>query len=77
MLPPPPHNIVLFELDLKIKFPLLRLLKFLSDLKKTVLIEKLSQSFVSKAHNNFSTKISWVVPIIKMPFVVIHLMIMN
>ena len=31
--PPPPHNIILFELDFNVKFPLLRILQFLSDLK--------------------------------------------
>ena len=36
-LTPPPHNIILFELDFSIKFPLLRLLQFLSDLKSTIL----------------------------------------
>ena len=38
MLPPylPPHNIILFELDFSVKFPLLRLLQFLSDLKSTI-----------------------------------------
>jgi hypothetical protein len=34
-LPPPPHNFILFELDFDLKFPLLRLLVFLSDLKST------------------------------------------
>ena len=37
MLPPPSHNFILFELDFYVKFPLLRLLQFLSDLKSTVL----------------------------------------
>ena len=36
-MPPPPHNVILFELDFHVKFPLLRLLKFLSDLKSTIL----------------------------------------
>ena len=31
--PPPTHNFNLFELDFNVKFPLLRLLHFLSDLK--------------------------------------------
>ena len=35
MLPPPRHNITLFELDFNVKFPLLRLFQFLSDLKST------------------------------------------
>ena len=34
MLPPHPHNIILFHLD--VKFPLLRFLQFLSDLKSTI-----------------------------------------
>ena len=33
---PPPHNIILFEKDFKLKLPLLRLLQFLSDLKSTI-----------------------------------------
>ena len=37
MLPQPPHNIILFELDFDVKFPLLRLFLFLSDLKSTIL----------------------------------------
>ena len=36
MLPLTPHNITLFDLDLKIKFNLLRLLQFLIDLKGTL-----------------------------------------
>ena len=35
--PPSPHYIILFELYLKVNFPLLRLLQFLSDLKSTLL----------------------------------------
>ena len=31
-----PHNIILLELDFNVKFPLLRLLQFLSDLKSTI-----------------------------------------
>ena len=31
-----PHNFILFELDFDVKFPLLRLLLFLSDLKSTI-----------------------------------------
>ena len=31
--PQPQHNFILFELDFNVKFPLLRLLLFLSDLK--------------------------------------------
>ena len=38
MLPPNPHNIILFEVDFNIKFPLLRLLQFLSDLKVLLLV---------------------------------------
>ena len=34
--PPPQHNIILFELDFDVKFPLLRLLQFLIDLKSTI-----------------------------------------
>ena len=36
--PPPPHNFILFELDFDVKFPLLRLLLFLSDLKSTIML---------------------------------------
>ena len=38
MLPQTPHNIILFELDFIVKFPLLRLFQFLSDLKSTIVI---------------------------------------
>ena len=31
-----PHNFTLFELDFDVKFPLLRLLLFLNDLKNTI-----------------------------------------
>ena len=31
-----PHNFILFELDFDVKFPLLRLLLFLSDLKSAI-----------------------------------------
>ena len=34
--PPPSHNFILFELDFDAKFPLLRLLLFLNDLKSTI-----------------------------------------
>ena len=37
MLPPPPP---LFELDFSVKFPLLHLLQFLSDLKNTIQLLK-------------------------------------
>ena len=33
----PPHNFILFELDFDVKFPLLCLLLFLSNLKSTIL----------------------------------------
>ena len=33
---PPPHNIILFQLDFNVKFPLLRLLQVLIDLKSTI-----------------------------------------
>ena len=36
MLPPTPLNIILFELDFDVKFPLLRLLQCLIDLKSTI-----------------------------------------
>ena len=32
-----PHNIILFELDFDLKFPLLHLLQFLSDSKNTII----------------------------------------
>ena len=44
---PPPHNIILFDLDLNVKFPLLRLLQFLSDLKSTIF----SYTFFIKTYN--------------------------
>ena len=34
--PPPPQNIILFELNFNVKCPLLRLLHLLSDLKSTI-----------------------------------------
>ena len=37
MLPQPPHNNILFELDFSVKFPLLSLLQFLSDFKNTII----------------------------------------
>ena len=40
MLPPPPHNFVLFELDLDVKFPLLRLLLSKSNLKSNISVCK-------------------------------------
>ena len=52
MLPPPPpplpHNIILFELVLNVKFPLLRLLQFLSDLKSTNLDSGAVSDFCSE-----------------------------
>ena len=33
----PPQNIILFQLDFNVKFPMLRLLQFLADLKRTIL----------------------------------------
>ena len=33
----PPNNIILFKLNFNVKFPLLRLLQFLSDLKSTII----------------------------------------
>ena len=44
--PPPPHNFILFELDFNMKFVLLRLLHFLSDLKSTILCIALAQTKV-------------------------------
>ena len=43
-----PSNIILFELDFDAKFPLLRLLIFLSDLKRTIFILYTQKS--SKSH---------------------------
>ena len=37
MLPPSPHNFILLEFDFDVKFPLLCLLPFLTDLKSTIL----------------------------------------
>ena len=39
-----PHNFILFELDFDLKFPLLRFLLFLSDLKSTISCQRLAQS---------------------------------
>ena len=38
---PPLHNIILFELHFKVKFPLLRLLQIQSDLKSNILVKNL------------------------------------
>ena len=38
MFPPTPPNFILFQLDFDVKFPLLRLLLFLIDLKSTILL---------------------------------------
>ena len=55
MLPPthriritqPPQNIILFELDLEVKFPLLRLLQFLSE-SKVLFIAVLKKLVIEK-----------------------------
>jgi hypothetical protein len=36
---PTPQTIILFEIDYNIKFPLLRLLQFISDFKSTIFIQ--------------------------------------
>ena len=57
MLPPPPHNIILFELDFNVKFPLLRLLQFLSDLKSTINMKRNELfSMYSKNSSNLNKK---------------------
>ena len=38
---PPPHNIILFELDFDVKFALLHLLQFLSELNNIFHIKEL------------------------------------
>ena len=52
MLPPirTQHN--LFELDFNVKFPLLRLLQFLSDLKSTInaIHQKHYHEFITRTH---------------------------
>ena len=48
MLPPTPHNFILFELDFDVKFPLLRPLLFLSDLKSTILRNLKSSNFLTR-----------------------------
>ena len=48
--PPLPNNFILFELDFDIKFPLLHLLLFLSDLKSTIFcIKNWKQTFLKYA----------------------------
>ena len=37
MLPHTPQNIILFELDFNVKFPLLHILQFLSNLKSIII----------------------------------------
>ena len=44
---PHPHNIILFELDFDVKFPLLRLLKFLSVLKSTITCQQIDAKIQS------------------------------
>ena len=44
-MPPPLHNIILFELDFDVKFPLLSLLQILSDFKITINISFLFREF--------------------------------
>ena len=44
--PPPQHNIILFELDLKVKFSLLHLLYFLTDLKNTIFFIHFDSRFI-------------------------------
>ena len=41
MLPPTPHNLILFQLDFDVKFPLL----FLIDLKSTIFNKKNTYNF--------------------------------
>ena len=48
MLPPPPHNFILFELDFYVEFPLLRLILFLIDLKSTIITLCLGQTVLNK-----------------------------
>ena len=53
MLPPTPHNIILFELDFDVKFPLSRLLQFLSNLKSTiVLLIQLAKQYLCTQNAN-------------------------
>ena len=52
-----PENIILFELDFYIKFPLLPVLQFLSDLKSIILKYKNAFSFIHfKSVRKFSNK---------------------
>ena len=47
MLPPTLHNFILFELDFDEKFPLLRLLLFLRDLKSTIFLYKITKIHIT------------------------------
>ena len=64
--PPPPHNFILFQLDFDVKFPLLRFLLFLTDLKSTI-IPALNLFLVQ---NNFNCLLLCVLSIQKLYFVV-------
>ena len=71
MLPPTPHNFILFELDFDAKFSLLRLLLFLSDLKSDYeILAFFSSTFV---YEPFLTKISMNTNSIKTRFFFIKL----
>ena len=52
MLPPTLHNITLFKLDFNVKFPLLRLLRFLSDLKSTIMFALLIGNIAHWSNNS-------------------------
>ena len=51
MLPPPPLNFILFQLDFDVKFSLLRPLLFLIDLKSTTLSLSRGKKLFSKLKN--------------------------
>ena len=53
MLPPTPHNIILLEVYFRVKFPLLRLLHFLSDFNSTILFVKYLKTALHKNYEEF------------------------
>ena len=55
MLPLPPHNFIMFELDFDVNFPLLRLLLFLSDLKSTITRQQIREKIKYFYVNNFNS----------------------
>ena len=56
----PPHHFILFQLDFDVKFPLLRLFLFLSDLKSTISQLQTTFPLVLAIYVEFQTNISMI-----------------